>query len=191
MLIPRTSITHFAASLAVLVTAACSPAIEGPTDIRSSARENGQAFVVLSDTVRLEVSATGYFMGRIPFRFMNEGDRAVGVSRCHSPYPPNVDVVAGASWRQAWSGIVLACYQAPLEIAPGATYHDTLRVGGCLRSAPSCGPRWEADTSTTEARLVWMMAPVTRTAGGEPVLVTGARADSVISTSFVVRFTRK
>ena len=108
------------------------------------------------DSVHVEVLARGWVRGVIPFRFVNGTRHLLGVGTGSGVHPPTVETWQAGVWTPTYSGVIDLSDGAPLLIRPGATYVDSVRIGGCLRGG-ACAPAWESDLGILEARLAWRL----------------------------------
>ena len=112
--------------------------------------------IVSRDSVYVEVLARGWVRGTIRFRFVNGTQHLLGVGRGSGVHPPTVETLQAGAWKPTYSGVIDLSDGAPLLIRPGATYVDSVQIGGCLRGG-ACAPAWESDLGMLEARLVWRL----------------------------------
>lgn len=134
----RRSQRVIAASLGLLLTAAC-----GVTDLERDTEapvQTSELEYTLQETMNGDALSA-----RIPYRYTNPTDAPLCMSHCQGAFFIGLDRKAGdGSWRRAWSPVIPACLsESPIQIAPGGTYRDTLRVFHALRD--DLHPKIDAD----------------------------------------------
>jgi hypothetical protein len=90
----------------------------------------------------------------IDFTFINTTERTLYVPVCRQPHPPALEKLEGTAWVPAYSPAVLLCWEAPLEIAPGGAFTDTLHVRAGVAGG-DVHPQLEVDEIAGTYRLVW------------------------------------
>jgi len=70
----------------------------------------------------------------VGFTVTNDGDESIYLPRCGEQVAVAVDRRDGGDWRQAYSGICQAIYEAsPLELKPGESVRSVVSVGAAGR----------------------------------------------------------
>jgi hypothetical protein len=91
----------------------------------------------------------------IPYAFVNRTGRTVYLTNCNGGFALRLEKWQDGAWVPAWSPVRLLCLSAPLEIAPGATFEDTVRVNAGLPDSNTF-PKFEVDEVDGAYRLVWL-----------------------------------
>jgi hypothetical protein len=110
---------RFLSALPLLFLAACtSPLGSGGPELQ--VRTEQEEYVSNPIT---SVSSVG-------FTVTNDGDESIYLPRCGEQVTVAIDRRDGGDWRQAYSGICQAIYQAtPLELKPGESVRSVVSVG--------------------------------------------------------------
>lgn len=167
------------APIAALLLGACSSLVEPPV------RELSHP--IQTDRLEYRVRRTGQGQEvNIPFTYTNETGRTVYVVNCNGQAPPYLEKQVDGQWVLAWAPVVPSCLSHPIEIRPGATYTDTLRVFAG-RPKSNTYPQFVVERVTGTYRLVWSGLvhdyDANRSQGfGEPVPEAGR-----ISNSFLLK----
>ena len=64
----------------------------------------------------------------IPYSYVNQTGNRVLLANCRGDVSPSLERKQGENWMTAWGPVVLLCAGAPIQIGPGAEYHDTLHL---------------------------------------------------------------
>lgn len=80
----------------------------------------------------------------IPMTFRNVTTDTVYFVGCRRPPMPTLQKRSGGTWITAWGGVELLCLSPPWEVAPGATFQDTLRLSGYW-PGQHAGPVFQTD----------------------------------------------
>ena len=104
-------------------------------EVLSSDEEELPAYPIQTDRTRYEARPqnSGRYSGvevTIPMQFTNVTADAVYFVGCRKPPAPLLQKWQEGEWVTAWDAVELLCLSPPWVIAPGATFHDTLRVSG-------------------------------------------------------------
>lgn len=70
------------------------------------------------------------YMARIPYEFRNDTGADVRLADCETDVRPLLQVRRNGAWVDAWHPFTTRCGGAPLVVAPGSTFSDTLVVVG-------------------------------------------------------------
>lgn len=132
--------------LTVLVIAACA------TPLAPHDRDPSLPLQTEDLTYELRESARGLEMD-IPFTYTNETGETVYVVNCNGNAPPSLQKRVDGEWVRAWAPVVPLCLSAPIVIAAGETYTDTLRVRAGHRNSNTF-PQFEVGGPGVY-RLLW------------------------------------
>lgn len=132
----------------VMIPAALLLACADPTGPREdpALQTNETEYVLTSDDRSLQ--------GEIPFAFTNRTESMVSVVNCQGRAPPILEKRVMDGWVLAWAAVRQLCLSPPIEIAPGETYGDTLRVRAGLPSS-RIQPTFAVDEVEGIYRMVW------------------------------------
>ena len=135
--------------LALLSITAC----DAPLGLESDA-----AALLVTDANEYPVSRgqSGFSVG-IRYVYSNRTDRVVELSNCNGFVGPSLEKLDSGSWVPAWSPIEALCLTAPVRIAVGAQYRDSLQVVA-FDPGQNAGPEFLLDGVDGTYRLIWHRA---------------------------------
>jgi len=91
---------------------------------------------------------------RIPFTYRNPTADTIYVVNCNRTLAMALEQRAGDAWRTNWHPALPVCLSAPVVIAPGAVYVDTMAIFGAPPGR-NVAPEFGDTTFTGTYRLVW------------------------------------
>jgi hypothetical protein len=97
------------------------------------------------------------FTTEIPYTFHNTTGRTVSLVNCNGYIQPGLQKWDAGEWVHGWSPMELLCLSAPVEIAPGEVFEDTLRVFA-YRYGGRAYPQFATPDPEGTYRLVWSRA---------------------------------
>jgi hypothetical protein len=106
-----------------------------------------------STVYTLQWDGRGWFT-TIGFEYRNSSGDTLYVMNCNQHVTLNVQKRDSLRWTDFWYGATDACLSAPIEIAPGTTYHGELSIWGAPAGNTSTTAFLTDDFSDTY-RLKW------------------------------------
>jgi hypothetical protein len=94
------------------------------------------------------------WLGAIGIEFANRTDKPVSFPNCNGALAVALQQRTGDDWQSVWENAVPECLSAPITVAPGAVFRDTVHIGITLAGSGTA-PSALRSQLTGELRLLW------------------------------------
>jgi hypothetical protein len=138
----------------VPVLAAVSAALLGCDSPTAVQRDSEAPIQTELRQYELSFDSLGFFHLAIPYAFTNQTGGPVYIPNCLGSFLLHLEREVDGEWRTALSPLIPMCLSAPIVIADGARFVDTLEVVGGLPGS-RYGDQFDVADPTGTYRLVW------------------------------------